>query len=54
MRSKKGESLIKTFERTVLEAFDPAVRSMIKHICVFLWAGTLIVVGTKGQSKDSI
>lgn len=54
MRFKKGESLIRTFERTVLKAFDAAVRSMMKHICVFLWAGTLIVVATKGQSKDLI
>lgn len=48
MRFEKGESLMKIFEGTVLEAFDPAVRSMIKHICPFLWGRTLIVVATKG------
>lgn len=51
---KKGESLIKTFERAVLKAFDAVVRSIIKHICPFLRARTLIVVATKGKSKDSI
>lgn len=54
MRFEKGESLIKTLERTVSKAFGAVVRSIIKHICPFLWARTSIVVATKGQSKDSI
>lgn len=54
VRFKRGESLTKTFKRVILKAFDAVLRSIIKYICPFLWATTLIVAATKGESKDPI
>jgi len=58
MRFKKQEFLTKAFEKTVLRAFGAFVRAVVKsiiaHICLFVWPRALVIVGAKGQPKDSI